>query len=208
MKRKTKILAGSMTTIVASGTACGILAATLNKGPDNPISSLDDYENLITWNNVDSIKKNLYDAYKTDLKEMGLDDYTIAQKLIDLKLDVDDKVAKFYYDQTRPVEAYSLVADYASLYNLQLIDWQLIRDYRDNLVNQSKQSIYSIDMPSELKQQCVDNMVKNIDEKIDYCTENNYSLKQTVEYLTSNTETFISDFNKDKIGRASCRERV
>jgi hypothetical protein len=70
--------------------------------------------------------------------------------------------------------------------------------YKTNLINNAITSINETELTSEQKETCIKNLEDDFDSRLTYCKTNDFSLQETIKYLTSSSREMISSFNKEQ----------
>jgi hypothetical protein len=65
-------------------------------------------------------------------------------------------------------------------------------------MNNAIASISHTELTNEQKDTCIKNLENDFDQRLAYCKQNEFSLEETIKYLTSSGKEMISSFNKEQ----------
>ncbi|MDR0740071.1 MAG: hypothetical protein LBF00_04290 [Mycoplasmataceae bacterium] len=189
INKQASTMAGGFLGLVISSSICvPIIVTETNKA----------IEFKVAWNNVYSLRNNLYSSYRKQLISLNLDSNTINERVDTLTQTVDTNIADYKQKQVDPLKAYTYISDLGNELGLELIDWELVTLYKTNLMNNAIASISHTELTNEQKDTCIKNLENDFDQRLAYCKQNEFSLEETIKYLTSSGKEMISSFNKEQ----------
>lgn len=154
-------------------------------------------EFVVSDEQIDNLKNSFFVKYEQNLKNLHIGDDLVATKIAQARVEIQDFEAFAVANHYTNNEIFSWISSYANDKDINIVNWNLIDEYKQSIIQTAEKQIYDFDLDWNTKRKCLNGLENNLDKQISYCKMQNFSAEETFKYISSCSEKTMHSFTKD-----------